>query len=259
MAKIKFTDTLGVPEEFKPKPASLVVPDWYKHMESYVDGEKKPDITGATTATVKKCMPVFDALTAGYILVTHKPIYISQQTVEYGDGEFYRKTGQVKLLTEEEVKEQGLTTTQPYYEWDTNQPIAFHPKDQAPEHPNNNGHMSYPKWLNPWSIKTEPGYSTLFIQPVHRESVFTILPGIVDTDTFDAPVNFPFVLNDINFEGTIPAGTPMAQVVPFRRESWEMEIGNHEDVVRQTETTNLLKTQLFDSYKSQFRQAKEYK
>ena len=53
---------------------------------------------------------------------------------------------------------------------------------------------------------------------MHRESVFTIMDGIVDTDSYNALVNFPFFLNDWSYEGLIPAGTPMAQVIPFKRE-----------------------------------------
>jgi len=258
MSKIVFTDTIGVPDEFKPKPSKNNIPEWYKNLDSYMGGNKILDINGSTTATIKKCMPMFDALTAGYILFTHETIYISQQKVEYGDGDFFRKTGQIKLLTSDEKKEQNLETTQPYYGWSANEPISFHLKDQAPTHPNNNGHMSYPKWINPWSIKTKPGYSSLFLQPTHRESVFSILPGIVDTDTYDSPVHFPFVLNNKNFEGVIPAGTPMAQVIPFKREIWEMEIGSQKELDSQSETTSLLKSKSFESYKSQFRKSKEY-
>jgi predicted membrane-bound spermidine synthase len=148
----------------------------------------------------------------------------------------------------------------PWYEWPSFGPIDFHPVEQAPNHPNRKGHQtSYPKWINPWSIKTPAGYSVLFIQPMHRESIFTILPGIVDTDQYNAPVNFPFVLNNIQFEGLIPAGTPIAQVIPFKRESWEMKIGTQEDLENQNKTTIRLRTRFFDSYKSQFRQLKEYK
>ena len=85
------------------------------------------------------------------------------------------------------------------------------------------------------------------------------MPGIVDTDTYNAPVNFPFVLNNIKFEGLIPAGSPMAQVIPFKRDSWEMEIGGTEEFVNQNKVTTLLRTKFFDSYKTQYRQNKEYK
>ena len=168
--KITFTNTMGVPEEYSPKPATGCVPDWYKNLESYMGGEKKPSGNGDTTGTIKRCMPVFDAIVNGYILFTNVDVWISQK-----DG-------------------------QPWYEWPSFAPIQWHPVEQAPNHPNRNGHqVNYPKWINPWAIETPPGYSTLFVQPFHRESVFTILPGIVDTDEYNSSVNFPFVLNNIKF------------------------------------------------------------
>ena len=228
--KITFTDTIGIPEEFAPKPATASVPDWYKNLESYLGGEKKPSGNGGTTGTIKRCMPVFDAIINGYILYTYTDVWVSQKD------------------------------EMPWYEWPSFGPIQFHPVEQAPTHPNRNGHQtSYPKWINPWAIQTPPGYSTLFVQPFHRESIFTILPGVVDTDQYNAAVNFPFVLNDIKCEGLIPAGTPMAQVIPFKRESWEMNIGSQEELESQKKTAVKLSTRFFDSYKSQFRQPKEYK
>jgi hypothetical protein len=113
--------------------------------------------------------------------------------------------------------------------------------------------------MNPWSIKTEPGYSTLFVPPFHRESIFTILPGVVDTDQYSAAVNFPFVLNDWGFEGMIPAGTPMAQVIPFKRESWKMSLGSNKEIEKDKEITINVRSRFFDAYKSFYRQKKEYK
>ena len=119
--------------------------------------------------------------------------------------------------------------------------------------------FSYPKWNNTWGITTPPGYSCLFISPLHRETPIIALPGIVDTDTYSAPVNFPFVLRDPKMDGLIPAGTPIIQVIPFKRDSWSMEIGKEEDLVVQAKTTNKLRSVFFDSYKRQFRQQKDYK
>jgi hypothetical protein len=231
---IKFTDTRGIPEEYEPQPASFFIPEWYKKIESYMNGSKKPTGDGGTTGTIKRCMPVFDAIVGGYIIVTPSDVYVTQKEMEDGSIE-------------------------PYFEWSNFGMISFHPVEQAPNHPNRNNHTAYPKWINPWAIKTPKGYSTLFVQPMHRESVFTILPGVVDTDIYTAPVNFPFVLNDVKFEGLIPAGTPIAQVIPFKRDSWEMSKGTIEDFNEQLKVTNRLKTKIFDGYKSIFRQPKEYK
>jgi hypothetical protein len=67
------------------------------------------------------------------------------------------------------------------------------------------------------------------------------------------------VINDPNFEGLIPKGTPIAQIVPFKRESWQMELGKESDLIDQNNVTVELQTKLFDRYKSMFRTIKEYK
>jgi hypothetical protein len=227
--KITFTETLGSNKDLhSPILASKLIPQWYKDLESYMGGEKKPDGKGTTTGTVKKCIPVFDAITAGYFILSPADVYVTQK-----DGA-------------------------PFYEWSNYGLIQFHPIEQAPTHPNNNGHIAYPKWMNPWAIKTPEGYSCLFTAPKHRDNVFTILDGIVDTDTYSAPVNFPFVLNDITFEGLIPAGTPIAQVIPFKRDTFELEIGEAADLEATNKVSHKLKTKFFDSYKTQFWTRKEY-
>jgi hypothetical protein len=228
--KIIFTDTIGTKLDL-PKPASSLIPDWYKNMDSYINKEKKPLGDGTTSATIKRCMPVFDAITAGYIIESPADVWVSIK-----DG------------------------TQ-WFEWSNFGLIDFHPVEQAPVHPSNNNKnlMAYPKWSNPWSITTPKGYSTLFVQPFHRESVFTIMPGIVDTDQYTPPVNFPFVINDPMFEGLIPKGTPIAQVIPFKRDSWFMEEGSERNLKTVSQLRNKLNSKFFDRYKTMFWTRKEYK
>lgn len=224
---IIFTQTTNEAELFPPVPASKEVPSWYKESKSYI-GSKVPNLDNGTSATVKRCMPVFDAITTGYIIKLPVDVYVS------------------------------FKDDAPFYMWANGNMIDFHPVVQAENHPAKNGYP-YPKWINPWAIKTPPGYSTLFVQPFHRESVFTILPGVVDTDTYTANINFPFVLNDPKWEGTIPAGTPIAQVIPFKRESWEMRMGGIEEMKEKSKVEFLLKNKFFDRYKTLYRTPKEYK
>ena len=146
MEQIIFTNTLGVPEEYSPIPANKSIPEWYIGLESYVGGHKKPVGNGTTSSTIKRCMPVFDALTSGYIIPTYVDIFISQK---------------------EQETDQGIIKI-PWYEWPSFNALEFHPIQQAPTHPNRNGHqLSYPKWINPWSIKTPPGYSALYLSLIH--------------------------------------------------------------------------------------------
>lgn len=225
--KIIFTDTSGANLE-QPKPAFKLVPEWYKNTQSYVNGDKAPSGKGETTATVKKCVPVFDAITAGYIIESPADVFVSIK-----DGK-------------------------QWFEWSDFGLISFHPISQAPEHPDKKI-FAYPKWNNLWAISTPKGYSTLFVQPFHRESVFTILPGIVDTDQYTAPVNFPFVINDPTFKGLIPKGTPIAQVIPFKRDSWTMGLGNKKNLEAQFKVTKKIQSKFFDRYKSMFWTKKEYR
>lgn len=223
---ITFTNTTGAELE-QPKPASKVIPEWYKNTNSYTNNEKKPTGAGGTSATVKRCMPVFDALVSGYIIESPADVYVS-------------------------IKDGGQ-----WFEWSDFGLITFHPVEQALEHPAKNG-FPYPKWTNPWAISTPKGYSTLFVQPFHRKSVFTILPGIVDTDQYTPTVNFPFVINDPTFEGLIPKGTPIAQVIPFKRDSWTMKLGNKKELEAQAKIAKKLQSKFFDRYKSMFWTKKEY-
>ena len=85
------------------------------------------------------------------------------------------------------------------------------------------------------------------------------MPGIVDTDKYVAPVNFPFVINDPKFEGLISKGTPIAQIIPFKRNSWKMKIGNKNNIKEIESNIKKLRTVIFDSYKNHWRVAKDYK
>jgi len=220
---------------FKPEPASSVLPDWYKNTNSYLDNLKEPFLdSNYTRSTIKKCIPIFDAISSGYIIFSSGDLFIKQ------------------------VEENGRLV--PYYRWRSQDLLDFHGEVQAKLHPLHKGEgLPYPKWINPWAIKTPKGYSCLFTTPLNRDIPFTIMPGIVDTDTYNAPVNFPFVLNDITFEGIIPAGTPIAQVIPFKRDSWEINYGSEKEIKDYLKSEDLTSRRFFDSYKKLFWSKKIYK
>ena len=226
--EITFTDTFGTCADYFPVPASKSLPNWYKDSPEYTNNQRVI-VNGNTPHTIKKCIPVFDALTAGYIIPTYVDVQVTQRDVL------------------------------PYYEWPSQSAISFHPIEQAPTHPGING-APFPKWSNPWAISTPPGYSCLFIPPMHNPNgIFTVLPGIVDTDTYNSPVNFPFTLDDVKWEGIIPAGTPMVQVIPFKRDSFKMSIGGEKELIQQAKTTSRLRSLWFNSYKRQFWNRKEFR
>jgi hypothetical protein len=233
---IIFTSSIIDPSLPEPIPASKKIPEWYKSISRYIEGNKKPSpADGGTNGTIKTCMPVLDAITSGYLILSSADIYI-------------------------EKEEEGR-----FYNWADHNLISFHGQRQVTGYPNLEkkvGMESVPKFNNPWIVKTPKGYSCLFVTPFHHDLPFTILPGIVDTDTYFNAVNFPFML-DPDFEGLIPKGTPIAQVIPFRREDWNMSIKMLADSKKfQKEwlrVTKELSTHFFDKYKKIFWSSKSYK
>jgi hypothetical protein len=231
---VKFIDTSNtVAEDYYPVPAKDAIPEWFKKAPSYINGVKQAyaDDRGFTSATVKKCMPVFDAITAGYILYTPADLEITN----VDGGKFFK--------------------------WPDKDLVSFHDATQVPDHPQTSKNENpLPKWNNPWVVQTPEGYSSLFITPVHRPSVFQIFEGVVDTDSYLAAVQFPFMLKDLSWHGTIPAGTPMAQVIPFKRDSFQIEILRGQDIKDNAlnRVHARLKSTFFNGYKDRFWHRKEF-
>ena len=173
------------------------IPSWYKelpHKKILRVGDKVEDLT------VKRCIPVLDAVTAGYYLVTTKDI-----TIKYD-------------------KKKGWSDFKGNFNPEKPE-ISMHPASQVGDMPFSDEFSKYAyKWSNPYTIKTPTGYSVLFSHPLNAPYLpFYTLSGVVDTDTYFQPVLFPFLAKN-NFSGVIPAGTPIVQIIPFRRDSWKHEV-----------------------------------
>jgi hypothetical protein len=184
------------------------IPDWYKKLTHSYENQ-----------TVKGCMPFLDTLTCGYILKIPTD-YKIRHNVEFEGKKrsgFDSAQQMMNSIAEKvNINYQGKP--------------EFHSTDQLKGSPyvEKNKNLSFHKILNPWIIKTPPGYSTLFVPPLNNsDDRFSIIPGIVDTDSFENEVNFPIVINGDKYEildTILERGTPYVQCIPFRRDSWKMEV-----------------------------------
>lgn len=52
--------------------------------------------------------------------------------------------------------------------------------------------------------------------------VFEIVSGIVDTDSYHAEIHFPFFATGEDGLHLVEKGTPVAQVIPFRRQTTDL-------------------------------------
>lgn len=98
--------------------------------------------------------------------------------------------------------------------------------------PQGKGLMPYPDgcyktdfiYKHPLHLKLPLGYSALITHPLNRHDLpWIVLSAVVDADIQPLrPGNMPIFIKE-NFEGVIPKGTPIFQIIPFKRENWEKE------------------------------------
>lgn len=184
-----------------PQPAAKHVPEWYKSLakhDKWNDDRHLHPVNniggdGARVAT-KMCMPFMDSLTAGYYYLLEDDILV-------------------------ELDEDG----RPTLSWSGGvMVIDKRPTIELPVP--DNCHPIHYGWRMNWFYETPPGYSVLITHPLNRpELPFHTMSGIVESDIWGLPVFTAFFLKK-GFQGVIPKGTPIFQIIPFKRDNWELEV-----------------------------------
>jgi hypothetical protein len=183
---VSVTKNTAVPTAMK-----KIMPDWYKNGEKYFDPGDGGEAPG-----LKTCLPVLDAMTAGYALVTPVDVYVSKNEKNELKIEWDRDKIKIEVVAERKGQI-GSTIPRP----------AGH----------ENNHLT---WNGQWGWKVPRGFSVLVTHPLNRFDLpFTTMSGIVDSDVMFAPGMVPFFIKS-GFEGVIPAGTPIAQLIPIKRYRW---------------------------------------
>jgi len=189
-------------ESSNPEPTSKVVPKWYSEADLYVkdprNGKYIPNYDGGKTPTFKACPAMLDLFTTGYVLKT--PC----------DLEFYKKDNKLKVKVPEEYKD--------FCDERPPMPGFVYPKGYSKNH--------FHWWPN-WAPELPEGYSALYVNPLNNFGLpFITVAGIIDNDKFNTPGLMPFFLQE-DFEGIIEKGTPYVQIIPFKRDDWEMSLQIH--------------------------------
>ena len=202
-------DYFALKEDY-PIPIKLNIPEWYKKLEHSQDKR-----------TVKGCMPFLDTLTSGYVLKIPQDLYIKHNIEnDKGEKDTFHMFPSYEFGDLINAKSISLNAS----------PRDVHPCMQLEGSPlvEKNKNLPFYKIINPWKIKTPKGYSCLFVPPLNNsDDRFSIIPAIVDTDSHPIEINFPIVINGDKYpilEDTIKKGTPYVQIIPFKRDSWEMKI-----------------------------------
>jgi hypothetical protein len=212
--KISFTPVFHNPEHrlTAPEPAIKHVPEWYRSLSKFdksndeitLAPENNLGTDGAQVST-KMCMPFLDATTAGYMYVLEDDLHVSLD-----------KDGKPTLSWKGDVM---LVDKRPII--DIVVPDNCHPIHYG--------------WRMNWYYETPPGHSVLITHPMNRYDLpFYVQSGIVESDIWGLPVFIAFFLKR-NFQGVIPKGTPIMQIIPFKRDSWELEVIDTEEEINRHE------------------------
>jgi hypothetical protein len=175
--------------------------------------------------SIKKCIPFLDSMTSGYMITLSADVYFN--------GESFEQVSKRSVVSEHLLSQvDGISLPEEY----NRQPY---------------------KWGNMFLIQTPKGYSTMFTHPFNRIDLpFYALGGVVETDKFPVPVNFPFFIKK-DFRGIIPAGTPIAQAIPFKRDDWEMTLDEESGIDVPPDYFNHANPP-FNYYKRKFWKRKRY-
>lgn len=184
-----------------PKPASNIIPEWYKKEKNFSNGKNTmmSSLKDPSVGTFKLCTPLTDTLTGGYLVTLPATIY-------------------VRNISENE-------SYVPYISWKVEWPLLDSMEQET--------HNNYPvpvgfnsnmfRWFVDFKIETPAGYSCWIMHPSHRWDLpFLTINGFVDTDKFPNSLLLPFFIKE-GFEGSIKEGTPIAQIIPIKRENWKSE------------------------------------
>lgn len=225
-----------------PSPSINARPDWWKDMGKYFhnDGTRLPkDLTHNLFATVRNCPGIDDTFNFGYTVYFPVDFYIDATDQD----EIYCFAPDVDTSS---ISSTNLNIVE------INSKIMMSSFKIS-----NDFHPVSMKINSLWGIKTDPGYSIWISQPVHQNDLpFKIVDGIVDSDVY--PLRFPisfFVRK--NFKGVLKAGTPMYQVIPFKREDFVSHIVDldKEEVDR---IATIQPTRFTNSYKRLFWKRKKF-
>ncbi len=268
---IHFNSHDAVRKTAKVARSSKFFPEWFKNL---------PRMGENSAHTIKGCVPFKDAMSMGYTIplwtdlkvefelgcnfldcngnqINNVPIKYQGSSDQFLGREF---AGRVVERVQEIGKSTFYSVNEEYFLFPNmshqEQALEVHSFDQVgkscPYHGEGQDYAIH-KLNSPWVIETPKGWS-VYIKPYANDfnTPIRILEGVVDTDTYQGIVNLPFVwVGSREQNVVVPKGTPLAQVIPFKRSKLGLEMGEI-DWGRQYSILWAMRSVLMDGYKRNF-------
>lgn len=189
-------------EEIQPKPASSYIPEWWRKIPYATDIEEnrlRPE-----TLMARRCPSFPDYFSNGFILPmwADTTLYHDSKTGDWRwrCGNILNSQFKIHLFEKERFQDYGST----YF----------------------NGKRASSIWqlINPWVIKTPPGYFVLQLPLLfHENTEFAAFPGTYDPNAVSTD-KLELGLYVDNKEIFIKRGTPLVQYIPYKKEKFNLII-----------------------------------
>jgi len=190
-----------------PAPACTAMPSWFTSIPRYCGEENSPRLiqsSGESNMTARHCLPLNDSFTTGYVFKLRSDVQFDRGRYGLQVGIPHQIAGIRPPVTMRDAEHDKAIKT-PWKNIEGYDPLEL-------------------GWVTSWAIRTPKGWSCLLIHPINRVDLpFYTIGGIVDTDRWGEPGNQPFLLKK-GFEGVISEGTPIIQIIPFKRDKWSSRI-----------------------------------
>ena len=218
--------------------ATTAIPSWYRDLAPHTEGTSH-SMSGldpindrgsdGSDVSTKLCVPYLDAMTMGYVYKLTEDVEVSLSAAGTPTLKWKKRSN---LLDIRHVVDSSI------------------PSDCHPIQFGIRMHAYY---------QTPEGYSTLICHPFNRFDLpFQVPAGLVDSDIWGLAIFVPFYLKR-DFIGTIPKGTPMFQMIPVKRDEWELKLdSSRESYEEHTIKEEKRRTRITAYYKQDIHQKKSY-
>jgi len=226
------TNDQTIAKYWRPIPAREKIPEFIKNLPEVKDSY---DTSEKIINNIKACLPVMDFISAGYLV----PVCVEcslTTTIKNFSEVVSLESARIQDLSNPDIKTSKLA--------------AIFDRSACPMHTENSPKHFF-KYTTDWIIKTPPGYSCLVVQPSFlKDKKFTLIPAIVDTDTYNKPIPISGYL-DTKEEVRFRPGEYVLQVIPFKRDDWKMSI-------KVVDSVNESKFFIYNVYRRLFHKIKKF-
>ena len=218
--KLRFWNRHKTPVEKYPiVPAKKLIPTWFKQLPSVAEYYHNHP-------TIKTCPGIVNYLRTGFIVRTWVDSII--ETTDSFIKFSYPNDDEESLLSPKYGPGNYLTTMDA---------MAF---DKRKTEYTEYSHPTIIKWNLEWYCQAPVGYNLLFSPTqFHPNLNFTTIIGITDT-RIEESLNVQAAWHPTDRIVFIPAGTPIAQIIPIKREDYQFDVvvgdknDNNREFIKQT-------------------------